>query len=355
MRWTRLPQAGTLPVERSSHSITVVGDKIVLFGGEHDPRVPISSELYAYSFTDGTWRVLDAIGEPPSPRVAHSAAAIGNTLYIFGGRSGLDMGEGASNDLYAFDLETSTWSQLQPKGDLPPKRSYHTMTAVGTKLYVFGGCGEEGRLNDLHEYDVTTETWRPLAKPPAEAVPGRGGSCLVAARKPGGEVDEPLLYVIAGFCGRELDDMHVYSIAEDAWCGASCPSCGPSAAAEEKLSARSVFGAGVHSCDLGECGHRNVVLVYGGEVDPSDKGHDGAGDFCSSLVEFGSGARACGGGEGKGHGAGWRVMEAGGDSPGPRGWFASATTSDGRLVIHGGLDGNNERLGDLYVLDVHAN
>ncbi|PNH10707.1 Nitrile-specifier protein 5 [Tetrabaena socialis] len=263
MRWARLPQSGAQPVARSSHSITVVDDKLYLLGGEHDPRVPVGSDVYEYSFTDGIWRVLEAKGEPPIPRVAHAAAAVGSTLYAFGGRSGLEMGEGASNDLFSFHIPSATWTRLTPNGPPPPLRSYHTMTSVGNRLYVFGGCGEAGRLNDLHVYDTETNTWAALAAPSEAAVPGRGGTCLVPAAGRKG------LYVIAGFCGRELDDMHFYSLME-----------------------------------------------YGG---------------------------CC-----------WKSLEAGGESPGPRGWFASATTPDGRLVVHGGLDANNERLADMFVLDVHA-
>ena len=38
MKWTRLEQSGNLPLARSSHSITAVGGKCYLFGGEHEPR-----------------------------------------------------------------------------------------------------------------------------------------------------------------------------------------------------------------------------------------------------------------------------------------------------------------------------
>ncbi|KAG2440042.1 hypothetical protein HXX76_004157 [Chlamydomonas incerta] len=363
VKWTRLPQAGAVPIDRSSHSITVIGDKVYLFGGEHDPRVPVGNELYEYDMATGTWRVVEAKGDAPPPRVAHAAAAVGNMLYVFGGRNGLEMGEGASNQLHAFDTATATWRLLAPGGPTPAERSYHTMTSLGDKLYVFGGCGEKGRLNDLHQYDTVSNTWAPLAVPSAEAVPGRGGSCLVPGAA-GGGAQQQQLYVVAGFCGRELDDMHVYSIPDNTWCGSGCPSChspaheqhdkgshdhNNAAAGCGKLSARSVFGAGVHECGQPGCEHDGAVLVYGGEVDPSDKGHDGAGDFCASLMEFcarGPAAAAAA--------AGWRSLEAGGESPGPRGWFAAATTRDGRLLLHGGLDGNNQRLGDMFVLDVHA-
>ena len=38
-----------------------------------------------------------------------------------------------------------------------------------------------------------------------------------------------------------------------------------------------------------------------------------------------------------------------GDSPCARGWYAY-TSLDGDLLVHGGLDHKNERLGDMFVL-----
>jgi N-acetylneuraminic acid mutarotase len=50
------------------------------------------------------------------------------------------------------------------------QRSYHRMVAVGTTLYVFGGCGAAGRLSDLHAYDTTTSTWKQM--PSSESIAG---------------------------------------------------------------------------------------------------------------------------------------------------------------------------------------
>lgn len=72
----------------------------------------------------------------------------------------------------------------------PPRRSYHTMTAVGTKLYVFGGCGADGRLSDLWAFDTVAGSWAQLAQ--SDAIVGRGGSKLLAS------ADGATLYVIAG-------------------------------------------------------------------------------------------------------------------------------------------------------------
>ncbi|MEW5318732.1 MAG: hypothetical protein WDW38_009927 [Sanguina aurantia] len=106
-----------------------------------------------------SWALLHcqvtAGGLPPVPRVAHTAAAVGTSIYIFGGRTGMEMGDGAMDDLWVFDTVTDAWSQvLGATGDLPAKRSFHTMVALGQKLYVFGGCGVVDRLSDMYEFDI---------------------------------------------------------------------------------------------------------------------------------------------------------------------------------------------------------
>lgn len=47
------------PQARSSHTLTAVGDELYLWGGEHEPRVPIGTDLYAYSLTDRRWRKVE--------------------------------------------------------------------------------------------------------------------------------------------------------------------------------------------------------------------------------------------------------------------------------------------------------
>ena len=89
----------------------------------------------------------------------YSQATIGNRIYIFGGRQGIDMGECSLNDLFYFDIETKTWTQIPGNDTFPAERSFHQMVSVGEKLFVFGGCGKSGRLSDLHEFDTATSKW----------------------------------------------------------------------------------------------------------------------------------------------------------------------------------------------------
>ena len=38
-------------------------------------------------------------------------------------------------------------------------RRDHASAAVGGKLYIFGGCGNEGRLSTAEVYDPASDSW----------------------------------------------------------------------------------------------------------------------------------------------------------------------------------------------------
>jgi hypothetical protein len=291
-----------VPAARSSHALAAVGSKLYLFGGEQQPRVPLPDTTYCYDIETGTWEALSTTGCSPGPRIAASMVAVGPQLFLYGGRTGIDMGEGAKSDLYVFDTPSHQWQPVAVSADSPqpPARSYHAMAADpgSGKLYVFGGCGSSGRLSDLWAYDINSATWQQL--PSSDAVAARGGSVIVAA------ADGQQLYVLGGFNGAELQDCHVFDTTTHTW---ACPTCcnnQPAAAAAAEggkgdsgsdsqqgglsmLLGRSVFGAALHTTSSSSssqaggccaapagCDHSGHVVTFGGEVAPSDKGHAGA-------------------------------------------------------------------------------
>jgi hypothetical protein len=163
------------------------------------------------------WRELqpsDGAAPRPCARVAHAAAAVDDALYVFGGRKGVDE-KTPMGDLWAFDTRARAWRQIQhadgdglPSLPSPPARSYHAAAALGASLYIFGGCGTAGRLSDLWRYDSASGSWEQL--PRSEAIAGRGGACLAA--------HGTCLYVAAGFNGtHELSDLHEYDTEARTW------------------------------------------------------------------------------------------------------------------------------------------
>ena len=215
------------PLARSSHEVSCIGENLFLLGGEHIARTPIDSDVYVLKLTAQLqcWRKIECLPgctKPPSARIAHAQAVIGRSLWVFGGREGVDMGEGPLNDLHCFDTTTNQWSgAILPKvSDLsdasttnipPPPRSFHKMVSVDHKLYVFGGCGVVGRLADLHVFDTLESTWTAL--PLSDKIAGRGGSCFAAVQVRG----EPCLLVTMGYSGQENNDVHIFNINTNQW------------------------------------------------------------------------------------------------------------------------------------------
>ncbi|OWF37075.1 nitrile-specifier protein 5-like [Mizuhopecten yessoensis] len=314
--WIKIEAKGEVPLGRSSHSTVVIGRKAFVFGGENTPRVPISNIVHCLNMDTKTWSELTTSGDVPIPLNAHSAAAVGHVMYVFGGRTGITMGEGSLNDLYAFDTSNNVWSLLKTSGDVPAARSFHAMTANAGRLYVFGGCGVEGRMNDFHSYDIATNTWE--KQPTNDDIEGRGGAGLIAV---GNDV-----FVVGGFAGREMNDVHRYDTVNKTWSRLMT---------DKELPPRSVFGITSIS---------TFILVWFGEVDPSDLGHSGAGGFSKDGYVMNTVSKT-----------GWELMTCASETPEARGWMnVSPCNWNGRdgMFLFGGNNVDNERLNDCYFLSI---
>ena len=209
MEWSKV--SCVFPVSRSSHRVSVIGDRLYMFGGEHEARTPVASQLHALDLTEGAegdWTVVAAKGDIPSARFGHGMCSVGSSLYVFGGRMGTAIDEKLLNDVYKFDTVTSTWSKVTCSGAVPCERSYHSMVSHGSSVYVFGGCPAAGRLADLHCLDTETAVWTAL---PSGGMEGRGGTPLAVTP------DGSALYVVGGFAGREMADIHRFDIASNTW------------------------------------------------------------------------------------------------------------------------------------------
>ena len=209
MKWTKVEFKTSTPLERSSHGVSIIGDKLFMFGGEHTARTPLASDVHELDLSSPVleWRSVTAGGEAPSPRFGHGQCALGDSLYVFGGRQGTAIDEKLLNDLYQFNTVTSTWTKIEGTGDIPCPRSYHTITSSGDLVFVFGGCPEQGRLADLHQFNTVSRHWTQLTPGPME---GRGGTPVTMTTT--GD-----MFVVGGFAGREMADIHSYNIQDKSW------------------------------------------------------------------------------------------------------------------------------------------
>lgn len=224
-------------------------------------------------------------------------------------------------DLCSFDIDLQEWTQHQKMSDVeewPEKRSYHSMVSAADQLFVFGGCPEEGRLNNLWQYDTCNKLWRRLPTPDSEQLVARGGCALVYLNN--------ALWVFGGFCGRELSDIASFDLVTQTWTYLT----------DAKISPRSVFAFGSIN---------NVLIGHGGEQNPSELGHAGAGEFADDVIiiqptkENGDQVQT-------------KRLEFAKPAGGRRGWHAGATIKN-TFYVFGGNTSENERDNSLLAIEFH--
>ncbi|NWW75378.1 KLDC4 protein, partial [Climacteris rufus] len=167
-------------------------DELILFGGEYfnGQKTYLYNDLYIYNIRKNSWSKLE-IPNPPPRRCAHQAAVVptaGGQLWIFGGEFASPNGEQFYHykDLWVLHLATRTWEQIKAPGG-PSGRSGHRMVACKRQLIIFGGFHESARdyiyYNDVFAFSLDSFTWSKLA--PAGLGPAPRSACQMVASPEG--------------------------------------------------------------------------------------------------------------------------------------------------------------------------
>jgi hypothetical protein len=161
------------------------------FGGASGRGV--SQATWRLDETAGTWAMVAGTG--PTPRYDAHLEAIdgGRTLLLFAGSYG-SAGAAFYSDVWRFDTETETWSEVVVEGDVPPGRRAPWVRLANGERGFYAGFGYDGMmrpLGDLFYFDLASATWTPV---PLDPLPtARGFSPALSA---GGAVG--LLYMGLG-------------------------------------------------------------------------------------------------------------------------------------------------------------
>ncbi|KAJ9521431.1 hypothetical protein QJQ45_008757 [Haematococcus lacustris] len=172
------PSNGVAPGPRCGHTLTAIagpeGDlskaRLVLFGIR---LAGATNDVHIFDVRNGKWDKITPLGEPPSPRAAHAAAAVGNmvviqvtqlakypgagpsaryahTLSLVANRFLVAMGgnDGKSTLGDAWALDTSEkpyqWRKIVDAGEMPSPRMYATAAARGDGLLLLCGGRDAG-------------------------------------------------------------------------------------------------------------------------------------------------------------------------------------------------------------------
>lgn len=192
------PIVGTAPGPRCGHTLTAIagpeGDlskaKLILFGGAtalegsgssakgaDTPSSPgpsaasgirlagATNDVHLFDVRNGKWDKIIPLGEPPSPRAAHAAAAVGNMVVIQGGIGPAGL---ATEDLHVLDFtdpERPRWHRVLVQGAGPSARYAHTLSLVANRFLVaMGGNDGKSTLGDAWALDTSEKPyqWRKI-------------------------------------------------------------------------------------------------------------------------------------------------------------------------------------------------
>ncbi|AEE28287.1 putative protein-serine/threonine phosphatase [Arabidopsis thaliana] len=191
------------PGPRCGHTLTAVpavgdegtpgyiGPRLVLFGGatalegnSGGTGTPTSAgsagirlagataDVHCYDVLSNKWTRLTPFGEPPTPRAAHVATAVGTMVVIQGGIGPAGL---SAEDLHVLDLtqQRPRWHRVVVQGPGPGPRYGHVMALVGQRyLMAIGGNDGKRPLADVWALDTAAKPyeWRKL-EPEGEGPP----------------------------------------------------------------------------------------------------------------------------------------------------------------------------------------
>ncbi|KAJ9156167.1 Nitrile-specifier protein 5 [Pleurostoma richardsiae] len=403
---------GDVPAPRVGHATAVIGHRIFMFGGRGGPDMQPLEEfgrVWVFDTRTHTWTYLDPLppataapaGSPsavtkpryPAARSYHSAVATDKPRHpelkpVRRTESWKEWAQG--------DSDVVGTPQRPIVGNIAAGATDEDSDGYGTFI-VHGGCFVQGRASDVWAFDVRSRVWQELPNAPGKP---RGGTAIAIAKsrlyrfggfngegEEGGQLDY-LELVIDSFndaSGRgevcigarggwksllREEDASATEGEKSDDAAAAVPLTGPP---PEWPGNRSV--AGLEAVTAG--GGREYLVLLLGERDPSNAGHAAAGKFwddvwafqvplhghdhtAASVSDKVRGVFGAGGRSGEGR---WFRVEAeayddeddeeAGRGPGPRGWIATAAMGELEergVVVWGGLDSENKRLGDGWIL-----
>ncbi|KAL8577885.1 hypothetical protein ACOMHN_018690 [Nucella lapillus] len=127
-----------VPTPRAAHGMCAVGSSLYIFGGrDYEDR---QNDLHCFDVGGFKWNMeLKSEGKLPEPRSFHTVSAVGQQVIVIGGR-GRDNSHFA--DIHIYHCETGQWLQPRLDGAALTGRGQHVAVVVGETLVVFGGTGE---------------------------------------------------------------------------------------------------------------------------------------------------------------------------------------------------------------------
>ena len=173
---------------------------------------------------------MKTMSREPSARWGHSAVAVGEKVYVWGGCTA-DMPRDCSNDyktqllskMFVFDIQSSQWIDHQTTG-IPPKAvrgAAVCTTDDHNRIFTFGGyCGHGYHwYNELHELKLQQDRiqWYPIKSIEESVAPTTKQDCGIVYF----QTSDAMSLCVFGGAGNKrgkpeewtvLDELHVFNL-----------------------------------------------------------------------------------------------------------------------------------------------
>ena len=200
------------PFPRHAHTATLVGDVVLLLGGVVYGENEDDASMNVFDLATNDWFQLKSFGKIPNLRKKHVVEYFerSDTLALFSYTDVLLRFE----ELFLFDVETSTWAKKKTHGALPAERALPTTCVGNDKMFLFAGNnGASTNYNDLYVLQLVgvkqIPTWSSL---PVKGTPPPGviGSALA--------IFDRKLFVIGGFAyNQTIAGFFCYDLETNEW------------------------------------------------------------------------------------------------------------------------------------------
>ncbi|XP_060077840.1 leucine-zipper-like transcriptional regulator 1 [Ylistrum balloti] len=157
--WEEVNQTGNIPPTCCNFALAVARDSMYVFSGQSGAK--ITNNLFQFKFDAQEWtristdHILRGAPPPPEKRYGHTMVAFDRHLYVFGGATGQTL----PNELHCFDLDSQTWSVVDPSNDsqVPAGRLFHAASVVSDSMYVFGGTVDNNvRSGEMYRFQFSS-------------------------------------------------------------------------------------------------------------------------------------------------------------------------------------------------------
>ncbi|EME40033.1 hypothetical protein DOTSEDRAFT_74787 [Dothistroma septosporum NZE10] len=176
-----------LSLVRSNNTITAVGHRAYIFGGELPDGKLAGNEVHsinlqhtenteepesAYSILPAVADEIDGNGVPP-PRTKHAASHLNICVAVFGGVD--ESGKLVDQDptLWLYVTAKSAWQRFDAEGSsiAPVQRSDAKLFEHNNSLILYGGLdAQRQQLKDVWHFNYSSRKWTPLPSAPVSTL-----------------------------------------------------------------------------------------------------------------------------------------------------------------------------------------